>query len=745
MRKQRNRVGIKLAVLAIGLLIGPFREALPAQTIPGARGALSTSQPQLIDLSPLLETLKAQADRGDAASEPAMSLHQYARKTEAGPSSLAQPSHLLLLPFQADRAVTDHVMRLTGERQTAHLTLDIPALKPVEGVQLRYRNSINVQSSQSRILINVNGTPLPAVAPAAFEGFKTISVPSNLLVEGRNTITVQAKQAHRIFCGPKASFQIWTEFDLAQSGAIVSSTNLPTDANGFRMALAAQVGRYGRVTVRAAGEPPQTFMRSMSEKLSAASAGTQAITLVTEGLYANGAATHPIARITLRDNLPTPLEVRRGADGAEVLMLNPKAKDVLSALDKILPQSAPVPDIGKLMPGVATSLKELQFTDLNAYNRYTEQSLQFRLPNDWLILSSAKATLRLSYGFAADLPQGALMLVKVDGVTVRLLPLDTNGGKVQPPLDIRFPANILKSGVNNVTFVTIAPGNPPDRPCPKSDTPLMTILDGSSLLVPSSPRMKFIGMNSLVAALRPNQLVASGSAALQSHIEKLTTTLASSLRPISGIPPISDAQLKIVALDNLQNVSLGKLGVQPRTLENVFFGAPDTRAQASIENPDYGFFNASKLLFSLEAIGKKISDLAQPGDPPLKEWLANRRGKAALVLTDPKRPHKLSLIVPPNSDAAQIADAIARARLSSNAPRGQFSLLTEDGKWENWQDASAPPVLEEPLSLGNFRAVAGNFASWSPLYFVLLLFGLTVLSIVLALVFVISTRGKRKK
>lgn len=107
-------------------------------------------------------------------------------------------------------------------------------------------------------------------------------------------------------------------------------------------------------------------------------------------------------------------------------------------------------------------------------------------------------------------------------------------------------------------------------------------------------------------------------------------------------------------------------------------------------------------------------------------------------------PAKLWLVVGPGADAAQVARAVADARTDPDGPRGQLAVLANDGTWQSWQPASAAPVLSDTLSLMNFRFVVGNFASWSPLYFMLLLAGLTAASVLLALIFVITTRGGRK-
>ena len=140
-----------------------------------------------------------------------------------------------------------------------------------------------------------------------------------------------------------------------------------------------------------------------------------------------------------------------------------------------------------------------------------------------------------------------------------------------------------------------------------------------------------------------------------------------------------------------------------------------------------------------------IYRLAVPGDGPLAPWLEGRTAEAVLFIPDDAAPHALWLLVNPQTDAGRMATILAQARLSAQGPKGRLSLLDADGKWESWHTTRTAPTLNEPLTIGNFRQVAGNYASWSPLYFTAVLLVLTLVSASLALVFIITTRGKRKK
>ena len=114
-------------------------------------------------------------------------------------------------------------------------------------------------------------------------------------------------------------------------------------------------------------------------------------------------------------------------------------------------------------------------------------------------------------------------------------------------------------------------------------------------------------------------------------------------------------------------------------------------------------------------------------------------------MPDPAHPLDLWLIVGASADADGVARALAAGRLDPLGPDGQAALLTEDGVWESWRPAAGAPSLNEPLTLANARAVAGNYASWSPVWFVGLLACFMSISVLLGLSYVVSTRGSLKR
>ncbi len=725
----------------VGFLIGLLPGLAGAQTGELPQAGTSDENVPIIDLRPLLETLEPEEPETSTASDQPVTVPEYARAATATPPSAPNS---LLLPLVGDGVGRDRILRLSGEQRTAVLSVDIAAPDTVEAFALYFRNSINVLPGRSELLISVNGTEIAPVTLAAFEGFESVELPRNLLVEGRNEILVSVNQSHRIFCGPEATFQIWTEFDLSQSGVRLSQDSVPTSEESFSIALAAQLALRGSVPVRIAPEGSEPIIRQINLRLSGVGS-TGSFIVRPESHYAIADTVPPIARVTVLAGPPEPVRVERGADGALVLVLvlDPADTGAFPDLDSVASGATPVADIGLLQPGVPTSLRDMKFTDTESYNRYSEQRLPFRLPDDWLMLSSAKATLRLTYGFAEGLPEGALMLVKVNETTVRLLPLDTGGGEVLAPLDIGFAANLLNPGPNEINFVTLVPGDPVDLPCPPNENPFLTISEDSTLLVPSTPHMSFVGLRGALTSMRPEQVVSTSGAARE-ETDQLALALASSLRPIEARTQKDGGRLSVSGSGDFENVPTEWLGLSRRQLEGVLMAA--TPATEIEEAPSmFQLLPLKAIEEGARAVAAGIVDLAKPGSGPIDSWIEGRHGRALLLLPDPQTPDDLWLVISADSDPVEISETVAAARFSPFGPRGRLSLLTDEGEWQSWQDTSTPPVLREPLTFGNFRAVAGNYASWSPLYFVAILFVFTVSSVMLALIFVISTRGKRKR
>jgi hypothetical protein len=641
----------------------------------------------------------------------------------------------VLLPLRA-AGRDDRLPRLVGERAALDLALDVPPAAATGPLRLVWRSTVNILAERSAWTIRINDdAPIP-LPPPPVDGHALVTVEAARLEPGRNRIRLEAVQHHRIFCGPQATFDVWTEIDVSASGVFVAPGAIDASPEGFALALAAQVARDGRIVLHAAGEADPAALAALIGRVAAATGlGPGSVGVAPPPLVAGPAA--DIARVTLLVDAAPGATVRRGGDGAVTLVVAQGPDGALPDLSALLPPAAP--EAGRtgpadLAPGTSVTLAGLGLATAETFNRYATLDVRFRLPDDWLLLASQDARLDLGYAFAEGLPRGSLMLVKVNGTTVRLLPLDRGGG-AQPVLPVGFKARLLRPGVNLLRFEGIVPGDPADLPCVPRDTALWSVSAASRLTVPPSPRMAF---PALAAALHR----VGGDA-----VEPVTGAIVDpDLLPFRAMPPAAGGRLTVVALADAGLLSLNRLDLTRRAIEAALTpAAPPPPTADDTLLPDVPLFDLRFMADWARSLARGVVDVARPGAPGLAAWIDGRRGIALLAMPDAERPHDLWLILGPEADSAAVARALVRARDSEDAPQGPVALLDAAGVWHGWSPASVPPRLLEPLNARNLRAVLGNYASWSPILFTAVLLTLALASAVVAMLFAVRTRGRRKR
>ncbi|MDP3341995.1 cellulose biosynthesis cyclic di-GMP-binding regulatory protein BcsB [Frigidibacter sp.] len=690
--------------------------------------------------SPLIEAFPAE----DTAPAEAAIAEQVLR--DSGSDAAAAPVQTWLLPLRpsvpvlpsngsaADNAALPGAFRLTGEQSGAEFMLWLPDGASASDLVLAYRSSINVLPERSQLSVSVNGEPAGAFLLTSFAQFTPVTLQSTALRPGLNRVQIDVVHHHRIFCGPEASFAVWTELLLPQSGVTMQAARLGADAAGFLAAASAQVASGAPIEIRADGALDPLLLRNLSARLTAALAATPDFRVVSPWTPQTGAPSK--ARITVLQGGTGRASIEQGGDGAVVLLLDPAA-GVELPLESVLPPlaAAETPQAGAvpaLQPGQATPFADLGLGDTTARGHYILHDMNFRLPDDWLILASQEARFTLLYGFADALPSGSLMLVKVNGQTVRLLPLDRNGGRVQPPLEMGFAANLLRPGANRVSFEAILPGDPPDMPCAPLKEETLTILGSSTLWTPPAPAMDLPNMARPLARLTTDGV--QGTSAASAATEELLLPFAALYQPPEPRADRAPAVLTVARIDAPGEMPLAALGLTRRMLEEAVAQMP-----ASTEDSAGGPQDSWLHRRWADLVG-----LALPGDPPLDRWLADRHGIAMLLQPDPEVPQHLWLLLGPGTDPAFVAAALEAGRRAFDGPRGQVSLLGPDGRWTSWADPDRPPRLQEPLRPGNLRFVLGNYASWSPMLFTGVLVLLALISSLVAMSFVVGNRGARK-
>ena len=116
--------------------------------------------------------------------------------------------------------------------------------------------------------------------------FGSLLVPGTHLVAGRNRVDITLQQPHRIYCGPEASFGVWTELDLTQSGVAIAPGAITADASGFAFALQAQIARQGAISLLADEGTDPALIKSVTDRLLTSLNGQGRIELAS--FYASG-------------------------------------------------------------------------------------------------------------------------------------------------------------------------------------------------------------------------------------------------------------------------------------------------------------------------------------------------------------------------------------------------------------------------------------------------------------------------
>ncbi len=677
------------------------------------------------------------------------------RDRDTAPAEWVAPLRLLDLQIARDGAMA----RVTGERQVVAFDLHVSDPARTHRLQLRTVSSINLLPERSRMTVTINGTelgqaPLDNFEDPALDAFK---LPPGTLAAGRNRVQITFRQSHRIFCGPEASFELWTDLDMTRSGLVVAAGSLD-GPSAFMMGLAAQAARAAPVEIRGTdslGAAAEAWRGALVQRLNRALGGAPVVFSFTD--YWTVARRPPArARVTLVPAAQSRASFRTGGDGAQVMVLEvaqgTRPRDLLDRIAQLAP-----PERAARAPVLATDATT-RFADFGIETesfsqRYAIRHHPFRLPEDWLILTAEKARIDLDYIYADGLPDDAMLLLRVNGQSIRLLPLRDRGGVPITDFPIDFEARIMQPGTNTLTFEVMIPGDPPDLPCPAHDRPFLRIGGDSSLTVPYSPPMAIPDMDLAFGALTPDSLQVNAMSA-RAYSDTDVLTLQAALARTRGAA--GAATLHLISIDDLGAVPMADHRVERRVLEDTVLMSPDVEAlmaEQQAANDPFARRRAQSGGGIGAALGRAralvidrlewVRDRIFPSNgDQLNDWLAARRAQAVLLQLDPDRPDAIWMLRSPDSDIHAIAHAIAGARAYGRGPRGQVALLGHDGRWDNWLAPDRQPRLLEPWSLRNFRVAMGNLVSARPIFYTLLVLLLALTSALVALRLVISTREK---
>jgi hypothetical protein len=624
--------------------------------------------------------------------------------------------------------------RLVGDRASTRFSLVMPQEVTAQALRIAHRSGIDVLPEMSSVTVSLNGVALPPIAPKASDTFEVVDLPADMLRPGANEIRVDAIHHHRIYCGLEANFALWTEIDLAGSGAALADFAPPADTAGFRLALMRQLASGHPLEIRAApGVPREATLAAASAVARAAGAVGSGVRFTSVWTPSNGPGTH--ARVTILPGTADATDVRRGGDGALVLRLvvaGDAAQNLADRLAETLPPESEPEAFPLLEPGAPRSLASLGAETVVLQGRYALRDIRFKLPDDWLTLTTRPARLTLRYAAAEGLPPGAQLTVRLNGRAIQLLPLD-RPGQARPFVDIDFQAQLLRAGVNELAFEAMVPAETVDMPCETPIDEIVTIDAASTLLAPPSPRMTLPGMAEAVAAIDGSRVATAGvvEPASANGLARLAL-----LRPISGGPL---ARLTVTRAGDVVPPESNPAGLSRAHVLTALAPARGRDAEApGVVSLATG---ARAALDATLAWTERLDDRPLERGLPLETWLDRTRGVAMLLRPDAEDPLALWLVLAPDADLAMVAATLDEARRSGRGPAGDVSILDSSGVWRNWYGPGQRPALREPLTVANAREAAGAYASWSPVVFTMGGVGAVWASALVGVALVRVTRG----
>lgn len=730
-----------------GALAGVFCLAVP-----------SSAMAQLIQLDPSITETAPPASSGMSPSPPpdrrVITEQAERRRDGTAPDDVAVSTDVLvpLRPVTV-RAGTQASTRLNGEAAFAQFILFLPQDAAGAELQVAHRTGIDALPERSSLQVVVNDVEIGAVRPDNFSDFgrDTLPVPDGVLQAGRNIVEIRVRQSHRVACGPDASFALWTDIDTPNSGVLMPADSFGADPVGFLAAVAAQVARGQAITVRRP-DPDASLLDAAPfiGQVVAALGGTPP-EIESAPYWVQAPARPELARLTALPQgagLAQP-QFLRGGDGAIVLLVerdSDYAAISASLMDMVQPSA--VSHLALLTPGREQTLAELGAPRLTGQGRYILMPVDFALPWNWALLASQKAQLVLDYRFAPNLPEGALLLVKVNGTTVRMLPLDRAGGERLPSLPIAFGANLLRAGANRLEFEALIPGDPPHMACPPMEGPVLEISDSSRLFVPQSPSMLLPSIDMSLAMLAAENIVATPRATEQLAPGVVPQIASALIQPQSGIGARSPhVRLTVATTSDLPRLYEALGGGALRALNDALSLSIIRPVAVTAPATAWDMVNRAPGLFSLprvDAVTEWPAQLRETGaallfgdTAGLDDWLRGQEALAALVQPDPHQPEHIWLVFAPHATPSTIIQSLAASR---DAPKGQVALFIEGEGWRSWTNPQRPLILQEPISASNLRAVLGNYATLSPWLFLGVALSLATLSAGIALMILKITR-----
>jgi cellulose synthase operon protein B len=425
-----------------------------------------------------------------------------------------QSSSLQMLPFvQAASG-----MRLTGEDDTRHLSFYLAGDQAAKDgmIRIAYTNAVSVLPDGAALAVGINGHAVSSVPIRSPQGLTAheLKVDPSLLRPGWNTVSLRARQHHRVDCSVDAVYELWTQVDPVASG-FMTQAKAPTNDPAVLMSAGRADNGLTELRVIVPAASAEVMARQSLPVI-------QSLALVLgrddlKVVFSEAASSRPGIELYMGDpagKLASP-EMRsvlaaapagfsvadlgqgrvrvvlRGASeqamtSALVQAINGPFKPVISGAQSLRQETMILAD----KPG-RTSLEQLGHTSEPFAGRLFRTSFDIVMPEDFYPGDYAAVSMSVNAATAPKLAPGAQLVVRVnekaitshglyapDGVTLR-----------DKPIDLALRA--FHPGINRVDILAELPRED-DKACdPASrdeERPRFLLLSDTSFTIPALAR-----------------------------------------------------------------------------------------------------------------------------------------------------------------------------------------------------------------------------------------------------------------
>ena len=446
-----------------------------------------------VALAGLLVPAQAQAPTGPAPSRPLT--------VQLTPKPAAEASFRPLALLD-DRAVLRG--ELASDERAVFLT-QAEALR-ANAFRLVYTNAVSNLPEGSRILVRINDQ---TVGEARLDSTNAaaravIPIPLGVMTAGYNAVRLVAQQRHRVDCSVNATYELWSEVNLAESGLI----GLPAAAAIRRFAdlpaLAASGAEQTPIRLLI-GEAPDTLtidraMRAANALVLAAGIQRPRIELGHEAgeglgidLIVGGEA--PSDSVQLESDLGLFYAADASGGRTTLTIRQVPGADIETTLRRMLDKAREIVPTGSnagrralanTLGRRATSGSSFSFAELGVESRVFDGRLQqsafgFSLPADFFAAPYGSATLILDSAFLGEAGPGKQISIRVNDQLAAVVPIHQRGTAEFDQRRVELPMQMFKPGYNAVSVDAAL--MPADRACDATvanPAPSRLTINGSS-------------------------------------------------------------------------------------------------------------------------------------------------------------------------------------------------------------------------------------------------------------------------